>query len=110
MFDIGMIEMFVVVVLAIIVVGPKDLPKLLRSIGRTMSKIQSMGQEFRSSLRQMADEVEMEEVTRKLNMAADIPLDEGDTTPDITEPDPEPEKPKSKTKPQKKKDTKQETV
>ncbi len=83
MFDIGMIEMFMIVLLAVIVVGPKDLPALLRNIGRFISKIRAMGQEFQTSIKQMADEVELEEVTRKLNEAGNIPLDENDTAPDI---------------------------
>ncbi len=83
MFDIGMIEMFMIVLLAVIVVGPKDLPALLRNIGRFISKIRSMGQEFQTSIKQMADEVELEEVTRKLNEAGNIPLDVNDTAPDI---------------------------
>ncbi|VAV96891.1 hypothetical protein MNBD_ALPHA02-1508 [hydrothermal vent metagenome] len=83
MFDIGMIEMFVIVVLAIIVVGPRDLPGLLRSIGRFVAKIRAMGNEFQTSIKQMADEVELEEVTRKLNEAGNIPLDDDDVTPDI---------------------------
>jgi len=88
MFDIGMIEMFMIVVLAVIVVGPKDLPKLLRSIGQFISRIRAMGQEFQNSIKQMADEVELEDVTRKLNEAGNIPLDAKDTAPDITaEPD-----------------------
>ncbi|MCF6214784.1 MAG: hypothetical protein L3J58_01270 [Emcibacter sp.] len=72
-----------IVLLAIIVVGPKDLPALLRNIGRFISKIRSMGQEFQTSIKQMADEVELEEVTRKLNEAGNIPLDVNDTVPDI---------------------------
>jgi len=83
MFDIGMIEMFMIVVLAIIVVGPKDLPRMLRTIGRFISKVRKMGQEFQSSVKQMADEVELEEVTRRLNEAGNIPLEDTDTTPDI---------------------------
>lgn len=83
MFDIGMIEMFMIVVMAIIVVGPKDLPKLVRSMGRLVSRVRAMGQEFQSSLKQMADEVELEEVTKKLNEAVNIPLDEHDVKPDI---------------------------
>jgi sec-independent protein translocase protein TatB len=71
MFDIGIIEMFiemfVIAVLAIIIIGPKDLPKLLRSIGRFVSKVRSVGQEFQTSIKQMADEVELEEVTRMVN-------------------------------------------
>lgn len=83
MFDIGMIEMFVIVVMAVIVVGPKDLPKLVRSIGRFVSKIRAMGQEFQTSIKQMADEVELEEVTRKLNEAVNISIDDLDVKPDI---------------------------
>ncbi len=83
MFDVGMIEMFVIVVMAIIVVGPKDLPKLLRNVGKTISKIRAMGQEFQNSVKQMADEVELEDVTRKLNEAGNIPTDSGDVKPDI---------------------------
>ena len=83
MFDIGMIEMFVIVVMAVIVVGPKDLPKLVRSVGQFISKIRSMGKEFQTSIKQMADEVELDEVTRKLNKAMDVPLDDQDVKPDI---------------------------
>ncbi|NOZ43293.1 MAG: twin-arginine translocase subunit TatB [Alphaproteobacteria bacterium] len=83
MFDVGMMEMFVVVVLAIIVVGPKDLPKLLRSLGRFVAKIRAMGQEFQNTLKQMSDEIELEEVTRKLNEAGNIPIDDLDSAPDI---------------------------
>lgn len=91
MFDIGMIEMFVIVVMAVIVVGPKDLPKLLRTIGRFVSKIRSMGQEFQTSIKNMADEVELEDITQKLNEAGNISLDDHDVKPDIT-PEPEVEK------------------
>ncbi|MBL4801156.1 MAG: twin-arginine translocase subunit TatB [Emcibacter sp.] len=91
MFDIGMIEMFVIVVMAIIVVGPKDLPKLLRSIGKFVSKIRSMGQEFQNSVKQMADDIELEEVTQKLNKAGNISLDDADVAPDI-KPEPKEDK------------------
>lgn len=55
MFGIGIIEIFVIVVLAIIVVGPKNLPKLLRSIGRFVSKVRSAGQEFQTNIKQITD-------------------------------------------------------
>lgn len=83
MFDVGMMEMFVIVVLAIIIVGPKDLPRLLRSIGRFVAKIRAMGREFQTTLKQMGDDIELEEVTRKLNETGNIPLDDPDVTPDI---------------------------
>ena len=90
MFDIGMIEMFVIVVMAVIVVGPRDLPKLLRGLGQTISKVRSMGQEFQNSVKQMADEVELEDVTSKLNEAGNISLEDFDDKPDIK---PEPKMP-----------------
>ena len=95
MFDIGMIEMFMIVILAIIVVGPKDLPKMLRTIGQFVSKIRKMGQEFQSSVKQMADEIELDDVTRKLNEAGNIPLQDNDIKPDII---PENTQPKKSTK------------
>lgn len=84
MFDIGASEIFVVIVVAIMVVGPKDLPKFVRSIMGVVRKVRGFSNDFKSSLRQMADEVELDDVTRKLNEAGNIPLDE---TPTIL-PDP----------------------
>ena len=45
--------------------------------------MRAMGQEFQTSVKQMADEVELEEVTRKFNEAGNIPLKDDDTSPDI---------------------------
>ena len=87
MFDIGMFEMFVIVVLAIIVVGPRDLPKMLRTIGQMVRKIKALGQEFQTGIKQIADEVELEEVTRKLNEAGNIPLEDIDSKPEIIDED-----------------------
>ncbi|WP_321390940.1 Sec-independent protein translocase protein TatB [Emcibacter sp.] len=90
MFDIGMFEMFVIVVLAIIVVGPRDLPKMLRTVGQMVRKVKELGQEFQTGIKQIADEVELEEVTRKLNEAGNIPLEPENTKPDIVEEEEEP--------------------
>jgi len=51
--QIGFGEMVVLALLAIIVVGPKDLPKLLRSIGQFMAKVRAMGQEFKDAFDDM---------------------------------------------------------
>ena len=81
MFDIGAPELFIVAVLAIIVVGPKDLPKLIRSVMGMVRKVREMGNEFQAGVRKMADEVELDAITRKLNEAGNIAID--DTKPDI---------------------------
>jgi sec-independent protein translocase protein TatB len=83
MFDIGAPELFIVAVLAIIVVGPKDLPKLIRSLMGMVRKVREMGREFQDGVKKMADEVELDSVTRKLNEAAKISLD------DVASPKPE---------------------
>lgn len=49
----GFAEMVVLALLAIIVVGPKDLPKLMRSMGQFMAKMRSMGQEFKDAFEDM---------------------------------------------------------
>ena len=85
MFDIGAPELFIVAVLAIIVVGPKDLPKLIRSVMGMVKKVRAMGSEFQQGVKKMADEVELDAITRKLNEAGNISLDDvkTDTKTDV---------------------------
>lgn len=60
MFDIGMMEMLVVGVLALIVVGPKELPKLLRTMGGLLKKARELTTEFRHGVETLAAEAEQE--------------------------------------------------
>ena len=62
MLDIGWSEMAVVLVVALIVIGPKDLPKLAREIGRWTSKARSMAREFQRSLDDMAREADLQDL------------------------------------------------
>lgn len=62
MFDIGWSEILVLAVLAIIVVGPKDLPVMLRNIGRYTAKMRSMAREFQDGISDMARETELSEL------------------------------------------------
>lgn len=64
--NIGFPEMIIVALLAIIVVGPKDLPKLMRSIGQFMARIRAMGQEFKSAFDEMGEAEEMAELKREI--------------------------------------------
>ena len=59
MFDIGWIEMALVAVVIIVVVGPKELPVVLRTIGRTVSSARAMAREFRDSIDEMANEADL---------------------------------------------------
>lgn len=72
MLDIGAIELFVVAVLALVVVGPKELPKLLRTVGGFMRKVREMAAEFRSGVEDLAAEVE-----REVDPFSDLRKEEG---------------------------------
>ncbi|MEO8112779.1 MAG: Sec-independent protein translocase protein TatB [Phenylobacterium sp.] len=60
--EIGASELLVIAVVALIVVGPKDLPKLLRKLGQFMAKLRGMAAEFRASFDEMARQSELDEL------------------------------------------------
>ena len=75
MLDIGWFEMAVVGILLLVVVGPKDLPKVLRTVGYWTGKARSMAREFQRSLDQYVKEAELEDVKKgvdKLNVRKTI--------------------------------------
>lgn len=65
MFEIDLEKLLLVIVVAIVVIGPKDLPMALRTAGRWMGKIRRVSNHFRSGLETMIREAEMEELERK---------------------------------------------
>ena len=64
--DIGVSEMLIVAALALIVVGPKDLPLLMRRIGQFIARLRGMASEFRASFDDMARQSELEELRREV--------------------------------------------
>lgn len=64
--QLGFAEMMVLALLAIIVVGPKDLPKLMRTVGQMMAKIRGMGQEFKDAFEEMGAQDEIAEMRKEL--------------------------------------------
>jgi len=62
MFDIGWTELLVLGAIALIVVGPKDLPGLLRTLGQTAGKARRMAREFQSSMEDAAREADVSEL------------------------------------------------
>ena len=65
MFDIGPSELLLIVIVAVIVIGPKDLPLALRTAGRWIGKIRKVSGHFRAGLDAMVREAEMEEMEKK---------------------------------------------
>ena len=73
MFDIGWQELFIVAILAIIVVGPKDLPKALKTVTVWIRKARSMAREFQSGVNDMVRESELDEFRKQaLEDSSDI--------------------------------------
>ena len=74
-FDIGWPEFMVIGAVALVVIGPKDLPAALRVAGYWVRKARSLSREFHSSVEQMMREVELHEVQNELRKATEIDLD-----------------------------------
>ena len=66
MFDLGMSELLVIGVVALIVIGPKDLPNLFRSLGRFTAKMRAMAREFSRAMEAAADESGVKDVASDL--------------------------------------------
>ena len=65
MLDIGASEFLLIVVVAIVVIGPKDLPVAMRTAGRWIAKVRRVSGHFRSGIEAMIREAELEEMERK---------------------------------------------
>ncbi|PRY95077.1 sec-independent protein translocase protein TatB [Hasllibacter halocynthiae] len=66
MFDLGAMELLVIGVVALIVVGPEDLPRMFRAAGRFTGKMKGMAREFTKAMSDAADETGMRETARDL--------------------------------------------
>ncbi|HEY0147516.1 MAG TPA: Sec-independent protein translocase protein TatB [Allosphingosinicella sp.] len=65
MFDIGYSELLVIAVVALIVIGPKDLPRVMRTVGHWVGRARGMARHFRSGVDTMIRESELEEMEKK---------------------------------------------
>ena len=75
LFDLGMSELLLIGVVALVVIGPKDLPKALRVAGFWVKKARTLSREFQSSVEQMIREAELDEMRQELKKASEIDLD-----------------------------------
>jgi sec-independent protein translocase protein TatB len=65
MFDIGAAELLVIIIVAVVVIGPKDLPLAMRTAGRWIGKMRRVSAHFRSGIDTMVREAELEEMEKK---------------------------------------------
>lgn len=67
MFDIGWTEMLVIAVIAIVVVGPKDLPRMLKTVGQYVGKGKKMAREFQNQFDDAVRDTELADVRDTFN-------------------------------------------
>lgn len=70
MFDIGWMEMMVVAIVMIVIIGPKELPGVLHTMGRWLARIRAMARSFQEGIEDMAQESGLDEVRRQIDSAA----------------------------------------
>lgn len=65
MFDIAPTELLLVAVVALVVIGPKDLPRAMRFVGQWVAKARGVARHFRSGIDEMIRQAELEEMEKK---------------------------------------------
>ncbi len=75
MFDIGWSEMAVVALLALIVIGPKDLPRVMRTASYWVRKARGLAREFQSGIDDMIREADLEDAKKALDNAKRLDID-----------------------------------
>jgi len=81
-FGIGSSELVIIAVVALIVIGPKDLPKVLRTIGQLTSKARSMAREFQNHLEEATREAGLDEVKADVNKMTNFTITDMDKAGD----------------------------
>jgi sec-independent protein translocase protein TatB len=69
MLDVGWTEILVIAIVLIIVVGPKDLPQMLRTFGRMVSKMRGMASDFRQQFDEALREADLDDVRKTIGEA-----------------------------------------
>src|SRR5205085_6596922 len=75
MFDIGWSELVVIAVVALIAIGPKELPGVLRMVGQWMGKARRMASEFQGQFNEAMREAEMADLKKTFDDVKDAAKD-----------------------------------
>jgi len=76
MFDVGWQELFIVAAIAIIVVGPRDLPRVLKTVMSVVRKARTMAREFQGGIDDVVREVELDDLRKQANSIVDMDLED----------------------------------
>lgn len=76
MFDLGWQEFMLIALIALIAVGPKDLPRVIRAVSQSIRRVRGVAREFHSSLEEVAREAELDDIRKQARDLANEGLDE----------------------------------
>lgn len=85
MFDVGASELLLIVVVAVVVIGPKDMPMAMRTAGRWIGKMRKISGHFRSGIDAMVREAELEEMERKWREQNEAIMKANPVLPDLNQ-------------------------
>ena len=83
MFGIDSPELLIIAIVALVVIGPKELPNMLRGWGKWMAQMRGMASEFRGHVDEMVRQSELDEVKKQLEAAPGLDLQALDPTKQI---------------------------
>ncbi|MDG2003941.1 MAG: Sec-independent protein translocase protein TatB [Novosphingobium sp.] len=86
MFDLGATELLLILIIAVVVIGPKDLPLAMRTAGRWIAKVRRVSSHFRSGLDTMVREAELEEMEQKWKAQNEAIMEEHPDPEDLQAP------------------------
>ena len=94
MFDVAPTEFMLVALIALLVIGPKELPRLMRTVGQWVAKARGVARQFRSGFDEMVRESELADMEKKWReenerIMAENPIE---TTPEVLPPPTDAEK------------------
>jgi len=90
MFDVAPTELLLVAVVALLVIGPKDLPKAMRFVGKWVGKARGIARQFRGGIDTMIRESELAEMEKQWAAENERIMREHPPTPSLPAPEPEP--------------------
>lgn len=76
MFDIGWTEMVLIIVVMIIVIGPKELPRVLHTMGQWIGRVRRVARQFQDSIEQMAHESGVDELRKEIENVSSMGIED----------------------------------
>ena len=75
MFDIGWQELFLIALVTILVVGPRELPRVLRTVVAAVRKVRGLANDFQRGIDELAHEADLDDIRRDLEKSASLDLE-----------------------------------